>query len=100
MRYFTGILIIPHRRGRTHRVRAVTTERRERPEIGIFEFVITLALISTVGRIAHREALEGILSDEQRSQMREFRTRVNRGQRARRPSGLREASGHAYAAEL
>ena len=35
------------------------------------------------GRRAHREALEGILSDEQRSQMRELRTRVNRGQRAR-----------------
>jgi hypothetical protein len=136
------------------------------------------------GRIAHREALEGILStglrfaeqapgsletsllevirsltedawqrpaptfspmppdtgitgtmgtpppgyDEQRSQMRELRTQVNRGQRARggragrtgfrdrgqglsgpraqrggrpsAPGGLREASGHAYAAEL
>jgi hypothetical protein len=72
------------------------------------------------GRRAHREALEGILSDEQRHQMRGLRTRVNRGQRARggragphrlsRPrartegtagrAGPREASGPAYAAEL
>ena len=43
------------------------------------------------GRIAHREALEGILSDEQRSQMRELRTRVNRGQRAR--GGRAERTG-------
>ena len=40
--------------------------------------------IAVDGRIAHREALEGILSGEQRSQMRELRTGVNRGQRARR----------------
>jgi len=38
---------------------------------------------ATGGRRAQREALEGILSDEQRSQMRELRTRMNRGQGAR-----------------
>ena len=42
-------------------------------------------------RRAHREALEGILSDKQRSQMRELRTRVNRGQRAR--GGRAERTG-------
>ena len=32
------------------------------------------------GRIAYRETLEGILTDEQRSQMRNLRRQANRGQ--------------------
>jgi len=39
--------------------------------------------ITMDGMMAHRETLEGILTDEQRTQMQELRPQVNRGQRAR-----------------